>query len=91
MILSFFRKAVTTGQVAVVGDVQTQRLDHRGPSLEVVDIGLVVVLGKKLPGSLQLADLPVASAASSFDTPCFAAISAISSSFSLSLYSAIIS
>ena len=47
MILPFLRKTVTAGQVAVVGNMQAERLHHCGPVLKTVDCFFVHILCKQ--------------------------------------------
>ena len=43
MVFAFFREAVFTRQVAVVGDVEAERLHHRLPLLHFVNITFIYV------------------------------------------------
>ena len=43
VVFAFFREAVFTRQVAVVGDVETERLHHRLPLLHFVNIVFIYV------------------------------------------------
>ena len=54
VILSFFSEAVAARQVAVVGNMQAERLDHGLPGLEISHEFPVCILCKQLPGVDQL-------------------------------------
>ena len=54
MIFPFLRKAVAAGKVAVMGNMQAQRLYHRLPVLEIPDIIFVNILRKQMSGFIQL-------------------------------------
>ena len=56
MILAFLCKAVTAGQIAVMGNVQAQCLHHRLPLLKVYHKIPVNILGKELLCFNQLTD-----------------------------------
>ena len=47
MVFSLFRKAVLTGQVTVMRDMQTQRFDYRWPLFKMLDRIFINVLGKQ--------------------------------------------
>ena len=56
MVLAFLCKAITAGQIAVMGNVQAQRLYHRLPLLKVYHKIPVNILGKELLCFNQLTD-----------------------------------
>ena len=56
MVLAFLCKAVTAGQVAVMGNVQAQCLDHGFPLLKVYHKIPVNILGQELLRINQLLD-----------------------------------
>ena len=56
MVLAFLCKAVTAGQIAVMGNVQAQRLHNRLPLFKVYHKIPVNILGKKLLRINQLSD-----------------------------------
>ena len=57
VIFALFRKTVFAGKVTVMRDMQTQRLDHRLPVLEISDVFLVNILCIKHPCVPQLQKL----------------------------------
>ena len=54
MILALFRKAVATGKVAVMGNVQTERFYYGLTFLEIHDVIFVFIFGKQLSVFCQL-------------------------------------
>ena len=53
MVLALLREAVAAGQVAVMGDVEAEGLDHGGTFLKVDDPVLIGILREKRPLVLQ--------------------------------------
>ena len=53
VVFALSRKAVSAGQIAVVGNVQAQRFHHSLPVLERIYIILIDILCKELSGLLQ--------------------------------------
>ena len=54
MVLSLFREAIPAGQVTVMSDMEAQRLYHRLPLFEIIDIILIHIRGKQLSCRFQL-------------------------------------
>ena len=54
MVLSFLSKTIAAGQVAIVGDVQAERLYHCRTLFKVNHLSLIGILCKQGPLSLQL-------------------------------------
>ena len=59
MVFPFLRKAITAGQVAVMGNMQAQSLDHSGALLKLADVAFIFIFRKELAGIRQGLYLPI--------------------------------
>ena len=58
MVLSFFRETVAAGQVAVVGNVETESLHHRLALFDLIDQALICILCEQLSRPGQFRQIP---------------------------------